>query len=77
MTLNLHLNKDSFFFVVVGVIEVDPLVYSLHANMILNQFSEACKQDPLCWGYSAVENQSSSSYSQYHQNVFIQMKLTN
>lgn len=39
--LNFHLNEGSFFFVGIRVIEVDPLVYSLNANMILNQFSEA------------------------------------
>ena len=53
--LNFHLNKGNFFFVGVWVIEVDPLVYSLSTHMIFNQFSEAGKQDPLCWGNRAVE----------------------
>lgn len=52
--LNFHLNEDSFFFVGVGVIEVDPLVYSLNAHMILNQFSKAGKQGPRCCGKSLL-----------------------
>lgn len=43
--------QGSFFFVGVGFFfffEVDRLVYSLNANMILNQFSKAGKQNSLC-----------------------------
>lgn len=36
MIWNFHLNKDSFFFVDVRFIEVDRLVYSFNANMVLN-----------------------------------------
>ena len=38
--LSFHLNKGSFFFVGVEVIEVDPLVHNLNATIILNQSQE-------------------------------------